>query len=341
MQVESTIAGRLHPSSRRSSAGACWKGACQDAAGSRLAHLRRFYLTPSVDSWPESALKNKPLSTCPACTPYIRRQLSDCRYNHVFDLSTDYDSTEWIEPGRNEGPVNYKKKGSFCSDCSGCFSSFQTCPRDVRDSKCPAVLEFGLGGYFAVEFARDRVLQDLAPDGPKTTQEVVAAFLSQTWSSSTTTSSTSHPYNSAICFIGTGFHDVAIEGITLEAYLENVEWYLDLLRPVCSKYVWMYNTAPLSDDTNHPQKIGQTFEWNEAVGRLLRTPKYKSVSSIIDVFDASKSWSHSDNIHMTRDWYESLGKTLLAARSYTNSRTNGGDLLDLNLDDMAHLPSVD
>lgn len=290
-------------------------------------------------------LFDQPLGKCPACSRHVRSQHSDCKFNHMFDLGTDYDGVEWIEPGENEGPTGRagQTPRRFCQDCSGCFSQFASCPKDVRDSikmnatlassgtlsgyECESVLNQGLAGCVGIEFARDREVQDTAANGPKTTQEAVSAFLSKTWSSAplkkgriSTEPTSGEPFISATCFLGAGVHDITIKGITLEAYIANVEWYLDLLRPICSKYVWIYNAAPASDESRYPQTIENTFEWNEAVGSLLRSDKYRSVSTIIDVYDASTKWPHDDHVHMDKGWYGALASLFLKVRKQVNER---------------------
>jgi hypothetical protein len=156
------------------------------------------------------------------------------------------------------------------------------------------------GGYVSVEFARDVEIQS---EEYTTTQENVAKYIERDWNIGAMIADFGRP----ICVVGTGFHDVAIiPKIQLVVYLENVRWYLDLLSPVCDHVVWVSNTCPATDE--HPQKREQTNEWNLAVRDLLMERDH---TSFIDVFAASIEFEHKDNLHMSNNWYDLLGKMFL------------------------------
>ena len=144
------------------------------------------------------------------------------------------------------------------------------------------------------------------PHGYKTTQENVVAFLSKTWTGTTAATKKIR----AICFVATGIHDVAVPGITLEMYEKNVRWYLNLLDPLCFHIVWIYNTAPKTDNPEFKQRINQTACWNDAIGNIIKaSQRLRIKSTIVNLFNATINHEHGDNIHMTNVWYQKLANT--------------------------------
>ena len=153
------------------------------------------------------------------------------------------------------------------------------------------------GGYFPVEFARDVELQN-----PElgTTHEIIAAYFNRQYNKEALVKDFGLP----ICILTAGIHDMAIPNITTSKFLVNVNWYLDVLKPACSLFIWIANTAPKTD--NAPQKIGKTQEWNKGVREMLKK-HFADCSIFVDVFRASVHFPHVDNIHMDGRWYSSLG----------------------------------
>jgi hypothetical protein len=118
-----------------------------------------------------------------------QRRASRCHLNHLFGLP--YAET-WIQPDSSkfEGPTGNGLENHFCQDCDGCRSNFLQCTLKENDTvtdgdnddtnKCSHDKKLVYGGYFSIEFARDVEIQ--TPQY-KTTQENIALFLSESWSS--------------------------------------------------------------------------------------------------------------------------------------------------------------
>ena len=55
-----------------------------------------------------------------------------------------------------------------------------------------------------------------------------------------------------VCVIGTGFHDMKLllttELFNLDRFVENVEWYSNLMKDECSQMIWLSNTATLREN---------------------------------------------------------------------------------------------
>eukprot|EP00173_Palmaria_palmata_P001041 Plantae.Rhodophyta-Palmaria_palmata.ctg1547.p1 GENE.Plantae.Rhodophyta-Palmaria_palmata.ctg1547~~Plantae.Rhodophyta-Palmaria_palmata.ctg1547.p1 ORF type:complete len:469 (-),score=28.09 Plantae.Rhodophyta-Palmaria_palmata.ctg1547:282-1688(-) len=231
-----------------------------------------------------------------------------CNTNDIFHMPR---SKEWIRPSASEGPMMHGLQNPFCQDCMGCNSNFLECT--VSDTQATAIttssssplcslnnntqVDLSHGGYVSVEFARDVEVQS---DLYTTTQENMIHYLKSSWNSERLVQEFGRP----VCVVSTGIHDVTIPNMTMPIYLENVEWYLNLLNGQCDHVVWLSNTCPLTKD--YAQQKSQTALWNLAVLEILKGDAFVEKSTFIDVFNASIRWPHGDNIHMDGSWYSSL-----------------------------------
>ena len=101
---------------------------------------------------------------------------------------------------------------------------------------------------------------------------------------------------------------------------------------VCFHVIWLQNTAPQwKDDNDIPpgspphqlQTAQRVRDYDTAVRDMISTSSTSSVVTdgrrlqdyvtTIDVFAASKNWTHSDNIHMDSAWNRALGMFFLKA----------------------------
>jgi hypothetical protein len=189
---------------------------------------------------------------------------------------------------------------------SGCITNLHICKGTGRTDCNVTTTSFGYnGGYINLEFARDVILQT---QNHTTSQENIAMFMHHNYNTPTLIEA----FGKSYCFVNTGHHDAAIQGMTKEVYVENVEWYLRLLQTECHQIIWISTTSPR--DNSRVQKINSTFEWGNAVWEMLANQIDLPVA-FVDVFNASVSFPHRDNIHMASDWYSALADFL-------------GDLLD-------------
>ena len=223
----------------------------------------------------------------------FKKEGQRCERNLVFDLPFRTNHT-WFPPGKLEGPLLYGRENPYCTDCAGCFSRIMLCepvpnqPKpDIEKMSPSEIYNWTYATHFGMEFARDVEIQtDMFP----TSQENVAHYLHQTWNRPAILETWEKP----ICVINTGHHDVIIETMTQELYVENVRWYLRLMDAECQNILWIATNAPASD--RHPQKIVQTKEWGHAVRDMLQEDRILSEKSLyIDVYEASLTYPHKDN----------------------------------------------
>jgi hypothetical protein len=239
---------------------------------------------------------------------------------------------QWKVPNyaKGEGPIAYGRHHPYCTDCSGCASHILSCTfvnddddddtQSVDSDRCKTdvidndnsshLISYtgpSYGGYISIEFARDVELQ--TPEYNTTQENVLSNFIANAWNSPM---ELVLEFGRPICVVGTGHHDAAIKDITKQVYLRNVQWYLGLLERQCDYIIWVSNSCPATDD--YPQKISATYEWNIGVRDMLRrSEKDRSVPSnvfFLDVYNASQTFAHHDNIHMSASWYAELSSFL-------------------------------
>jgi hypothetical protein len=137
----------------------------------------------------------------------------------------------WVPPNftRAEGPLQYGWENPVCHDCDGCNALLLSCSTPEAEHRC--ILTITSQAMF--EFARDVEIQS----EEDVTQENVAKYMERDLNTDEMIAGFGHP----ICTVGAGLHDINIPEIQLEAFRENVRWYLDLLSPICDHVVWVSN----------------------------------------------------------------------------------------------------
>lgn len=207
-----------------------------------------------------------------------------CNMYHVFQLSKK--EAHWTRPIPGvEGPVDYGLHNPHCQDCSGCSSVLMECPGRF---KC----NYTTISFFGVEFARDVTMQT---SNTTTTQGAIATYLQ-------TQECLKDPY---VCVISTGFHDMAIQGISDVRFLNNLAWYLSKLRPCCRHVIWIQLTSVL-DLPWFPQHNARIERWNELIKNMLQDEAFQSWTTILDTYEVSKIWPHYDNVHLMEGYYAEL-----------------------------------
>jgi hypothetical protein len=295
-----------------------------DSAYAPLYHRRWIFLGDStmsrlvtISPLAEYLITEAPVKK--ACPQYQCETISAGRCDTIEKLKIPRPSY-WVPPNftRAEGPLQYGWENPFCHDCDGCNALLLSCSTPETGQWCilTNTSQAMFGGYLPVEFARDVEIQS---DEYITTQENVVKYMERDLNTDEMIADFGHP----ICIVGAGLHDINIPEIQLEAFLENVRWYLDLLSPVCDHVVWVSNNSPLTDE--YAQK--KTNEWNLAVRNLLMERDH---TSFVDVFAASVEYAHEDNIHMSSEWYNLLGKMFLKV-------VTGQSIADDNAAESIHL----
>ena len=188
-------------------------------------------------------------------------------------------SQHWVPPRYGiEGPIMYGLQNPGCLDMTNCHHSFDAtqCTR-----KIPAG-ENARAFYYSVEFSRDVALQT---DKHNSTQEVVGELLS---------------YNPAdMCIVNAGVHDQAIE-MSVKQHFDNVERYLELLKPHCGKLVWQ-GLGIMGRSEQYLQGNSISYHWNMNFAAYDIYATY-----FMDIWNFSKSFKLVDNVHMEPIFYDNL-----------------------------------
>jgi hypothetical protein len=215
--------------------------------GPLLNHRRWLFLGDStmfqlfkVSPLLEYLVVNAPIeASCPqyACRTVRARR---CDTNEQLQIPRP---DQWVRPNhsRAEGPVYNGLEHPFCRDCIGCDSVLIACSN--REANLPCVLSNtsrqngAYGGYSAVEFARDVEIQSLEYT---TTQQNVAQYLQRHWNTKEMMTDFGRP----ICVVGAGVHDMTIPNVQLPVFLENVQWYVDILSSVLRAHCLVVQYLP-------------------------------------------------------------------------------------------------
>jgi hypothetical protein len=239
-----------------------------------------------------------------------------CKLNEFFDLPY---AEVWKEPDHEkfEGPLKNGFDNHFCTDCGGCESNLLDChlqgetgievvstDLQPRNSNCERN-HLSYGGFITVEFAKDVEIQT-----PRfsTTQENIASYMHQKWN--TPNSPVTKEWGLPICVINTGVHDSLIEDTAPENFIENANWYLNLLVPQCAHIIWLSNTARDRENEHfNANKEDMSMSYDYLILNLIaNSPTLHSHTSFINIFDSSIRRGHADHIHMADVWYERMGQ---------------------------------
>ena len=144
-----------------------------------------------------------------------------------------------------------------------------------------------------VEFARDVEIQTVdEPTKGMTTQQHVGRYL------------TAHPKD--LCVVNTGLHDAKLHDQE-RVFARNVLVYLELIKPGCTRIVWITTTAVKGVGTNVQNNSIIRLRDNDVLHWLLGMPRV----NVVDVFEESKKWEHVDNVHLSHAWYQLLADNLI------------------------------
>jgi hypothetical protein len=241
----------------------------------------------------ERTLVNEAQQSCPQCV--IRtNERCDRSYGRPGLLPV----TAWVKPDLwlGIGPISTGYVQPGCSDCSNCDSRFLDCSNPIVATAADNIEQpehrprcsVRHGGYLYTEFARDVVWQS---ERYNTTQENTADLLRDSLIQ----------YPNTTCVMAAGLHDMEIAiPHDLAKFLHNVQWYLSLyIHHVCQHVVWLANASPMTD--NYTQTIARTYEWNEGVMHMLHA-NFPDTTTFIDLWAASQTWEHNNNLHMDHHW---------------------------------------
>ena len=202
-------------------------------------------------------------------------------------------ASHWKAPTIKEsGPVAYGKEHPFCMDDSDCPSTI--CVDSIKKTECIEQ------NFLSVEFAKDVEMQT---ETTRTTQETVALYLKT-------------QVRSDLCIVGPGFNDMAIVNILDVTYSKNLKWYLNILKPHCSK-VLVLGQISVTEDPKYPQKNVRVKTWNRIAAEIIRRLDF---AMYVDVFTASSAVNHVDRKRVHESFYDAL-KTMIF--DYLIAHNNG------------------
>jgi len=217
------------------------------------------------------------------CQCQFNKTAPRCDMYEVLGLTKK--ESAWTYPVRNmEGPLHYGLDNPHCQDCSGCNSELVEC----ESSRC----NYTTISYLGVEFARDVTMQT---SDTTTTQGTIAKYLQNQ-------QCLSDPF---ICVVNTGLHDMCIEGLSDVGFVNNVAWYFSKLKPCCQHLIWLQTTSVL-DMARFPQNNARVERWNSLVQQMMQEELFRNWTSIIDPYEVSRTWSHFDNVHLMKNYYEEI-----------------------------------
>jgi hypothetical protein len=268
-------------------------------------NLRGILMNDGLDSIRQS---------CPGVYSCSSHNHERCGLTRAYGLTRP--NHQWKQPNTTlgEGPIGYGLKNPYCQDCSGCNSAYVQCHLNdplSNESNCAYQRKLKYGGFLGIEFARDVEVQSAEF---LTTQQNLARFIETNYNSPFLIQ---HFGGKPVCVVRTGLHDLILPQMTTELFLKNVIWYLHLMRPQCSKLVWLQNTAPLRLNDKDPkswylQTVESITNYNNAVYDFLKndqtdgTKELRKITTVVDVFEASKAAEFTDpedNVHKCWAWY--------------------------------------
>ena len=253
---------------------------------------------------------------------------------------------------RAEGPMSFGIDHPACTDCRGCDTKLISCSARTTKKKMMRYRRRSLstqettagpchttsylqqlrtdqqlyigpvyGGFLSVEFARDVELQTKAYT---TTQENIVHTL---FGTEFNTVPLQNEFGKPICIVNSGQHDIAIPNVTLTAFVTNIVWYMDLLSTQCDYIIFISNNCPLTDDYTQTKQL--VYEWNMGIRNSILLSDTTTTTDtnnpnarrnkifFLDIFNASITYQHFDNIHMDTSWYVALA-TFLSSIMNTN-----------------------
>ena len=301
-------------------------------------HLRALLMDKSVKLY---QTQKRTGSTCDSPLPLQCRRIAADRCSRMEQIRLiPVANTSRVRPDflRAEGPISFGITNPSCTDCRGCDTKLISCSvKSTRPSASNAndtcrseshlqqlrnnrgiYTGAAYGGFLSVEFARDVELQTTQY---VTTQEnLVHQLLGQEFNTVTLMNEFGKP----VCVVNSGQHDIAIPNVTLNAFLDNIVWYMDLLGTQCDYIIFISNNCPLTDKYLQTKEL--VYEWNMGIRKSILHPtnangetedQWRDKIFFLDIFNASITYEHLDNIHMANSWYVALA-TFLSSIMNTN-----------------------
>ena len=116
-----------------------------------------------------------------------------------------------------------------------------------------------------------------------------------------------HLPNHDVCIMSTGINDMKLTYMSHEKYVNNVEWFISLMLPLCERgIIWVEMSS--SDNGAQRQKA---LSWNQEIASMVTNRNKDKFNNKVRVFRVMDDLSYLDDTYMTLGWYKGLNSFLL------------------------------
>jgi len=222
-------------------------------------------------------------SSVPWC-PYQKvLRTRGCDWMDIFNVAR---AIHWNVPNNiDEGPLDVGEDSHWCTICRNCSES-EVFLQNSDQRGCV------VQNYIAVDYTKDVEMQSIYAN---TTQETVSRYID-----------IQLPYHD-VCIMSTGINDMKLTYMSLEKYVNNVEWFISLILPLCKRgIIWVEMSS--SDNGAQRQKA---LSWNREIASMVANRNKDKFDNKVRVLRVMDDLSYLDNTYMTLGWYERLNSFLL------------------------------
>ena len=192
----------------------------------------------------------------------------------------------WNVPRKfDEGPLDIDEDSRWCTKCKNCSES-EVFLQNSNQNGCI------IQNYIVTDYTKDLEMQSTYAN---TTQETISKYLD-----------TKLP-NHDVCVMSTGTNDMKLDYMSPEKYVNNVEWFISLMLPLCKRgVIWVEMSS--SDHGVEQQKV---LHWNQMVSIMITSRNKDKFSNRVHMLKVMDTRSYLDDDYMTSGWYKNLNDFLL------------------------------
>ncbi len=206
-----------------------------------------------------------------------------CDWMDVFNITR---AGHWNVPNKvDEGPLDVGEDSHWCTLCKNCPESEVFLDNSNQDG---CIIQ----NYIVTEYSKDVEMQSIYAN---TTQETIAKYIDIKLP------------NHDVCVMSMGINDMKLEYMSHEKYVNNVEWVISLMLPLCTRgIIWVEMSS--SEYGAHQLKV---LSWNREVANMVANRNNDKFSNKVRVLRVMDKLSYADDTYMEPDWYKSLNSFLL------------------------------
>ena len=222
-------------------------------------------------------------SSAPWC-PYEKvLRTRGCDWMDIFNIPR---ASYWNVPRKfDEGPLDIDEDSRWCTKCKNCSES-EVFLQNSNQNGCI------IQNYIVTDYTKDLEMQSTYAN---TTQETISKYLD-----------TKLP-NHDVCVMSTGTNDMKLDYMSPEKYVNNVEWFISLMLPLCKRgVIWVEMSS--SDHGVQQQKV---LHWNQMVSIMITSRNKDKFSNRVHMLKVMDTRSYLDDDYMTSGWYKNLNDFLL------------------------------